>query len=406
MIAESAFYGGAKSLTTGVASTLNFSTYRVHVVTTTSAPINIKLQSARQLKTGGPIGLIVNAGSNSFNIVDNSNNLLVALPAGNSAELALLDNTTAAGSWIVHDGNATSAPGPGASPLLYAWGCFTSAGGHSTAMREYSPTPETWLAKSPLPNPPSWTTTEASYGSAAVFGTRAFLFGTYTTFTDTAAYPRLIEYDPDTYAFKTSCPFQLTHCLSASLASDIVTFTGNSLFPRQTYSYNVAGDSWTLRARRSSTRQVDYTPGDVNNGKAILTHGQANAVDSYSLDAFTVRTNRPAPTATQGSATSDSSTVYVYGGDLGSSALTSTYGYQDTTNAWTSRGAFPDARYDTGTCHIDGYNYILGGQTYTSPFDTNTLYEQEPVADVYLLKTTPSPAIGRYGMNQCAAVTP
>jgi len=64
----------------------------------------IKLPDARTCRTGGQQFLLVNAGSYELDITDDGDNVLAALPAGQSFPVYLVENSTANGSWIIVDG--------------------------------------------------------------------------------------------------------------------------------------------------------------------------------------------------------------------------------------------------------------------------------------------------------------
>lgn len=411
MIAEAAFYGRAKDQTTGSTVTLNFNLYRVHTVATTSGSINIKLQSARQLQKGGPIGYVINSGSNSFNLVDNSNNLLATMAAGDAVTLALIDNATAAGSWIVIAGTANFVADPPVNLYFYVVGGLPT-GTYDQTAREYDTQLDTWTQRSDLPSP----TTSFSKGAAAVNGTSGYFFGiTASLSTDRKL---IFQYDPDTWTAKTASSDEHWECAGASIGGSVIAFNGSPANAYHTNEYNVAGDSWTSRTTRPSPQRITEPTAAAANSKVVLTDGTANAIQTYVVDTWTSKTTRPGADARRPGTTSKSNICYTYGGAASGLFIASVYNYDESIDTWAAMASMSSGREQTSVCSIGSFNYLAGGKKGTagtsstsSSTSTKETLEHTVGADTYLTKADMSPVAASpnaaySAMNQGAAITP
>lgn len=407
VISQQAHFGRSRDQTTGSAVTLNLSIARLQIVRTTSAGLNIKLQSARQLKLGGPIGCVVNAGSNSFNLVDNSSNLLKVMAPNDMVTLALLDNSTAAGNWILVSGVAGFIGDPPIALHVYIFGGYN--GGTTVLKRttDYDPQLEAWTYRTSMPDLGSYTSMNYANGftwSCAQYGSAIHLFGVDASGATLGEIQRnRIEYESDTFTLGTISPtitFNGGKC--DVLGTSIFHFNGRSNsttgHQRVTVEFSVPGDSYTTRATRSSTRAAQYPQARSIGTKIVLMHGGTsgtNYIDTYDVDTFTTRTSRPAPWAQYGAACSDGTVGYHYGGYTGSATLNNVYNYDDSTDSWTSMLNFPDTTQQAACASISSFNYILGGRVTnpTSPIDT--VREHSRGADTYTTKPViPSPDSG------------
>lgn len=410
MIAEAAFFGRAKDQTTGATVTLNFNLYRVHTVSTTSAGINIKLQSARQLQKGGPIGFVVNAGANSLNLVDNSSNLLAVMAAGDAVSLALLDNTTAAGSWIVLPGTANFVADPPANLYFYVCG-GAPAGTFDHTQREYNSQIDAWTQRSDMPSP----VTQITEGASAVHGTAGYFFG--VTGSAGSDRQRIFHYDPDVWTEKTAngATF-MAECLGVTLGGSIVTFNGTAFDSKNTDEYVVSGDSWTARTDRPTGTAVTNPTGALANSKAVITDGISNACESYTVNAWVTETSRPGADARRCSATSKANVCYTYGGSAGNFFIANVYAYTESAGTWASMASLSPARESASTCSIGTSNYLAGGKKGTagtsstsSSTATKETVEHQVSVDTYVTRSdmvaTTSDQVYN-AMNQGAAITP
>lgn len=413
MIAEAAFYGGAKDQTTGSAVTVNFTLYRVHTVSTTSAGLNIKLQSARQLKTGGVTGVVVNAGANSFNLIDNSNNLLLVMAAGDSAVLGLIDNTTAAGSWIVRSGTANFVADPPVNLYFYVVGGFPS-GTYDHSAREYDSQLDVWAQRSDMPAPVA---SQVDNG-AAVYGTAGYYVGSDDGNVSASNHKRIYQYDPDVWTNKTSGTVRWGGSSGAVVGTSIVWFNGSVYDSWNTGDYSVGGDSWTARTSRTAGSRASPTITGSANSKAVLLDGASNAVDTYVVDTWTAKTARPGASARLCSAASKSNVCYVYGGNE-PAILANVYTYTESTDTWASLSSMSSGRVDAAACSIGSYNYLAGGKLASAGTAvngstatvTNANWEHAVGADTYIARSVVSPTSGSpTGVYDCvsqgAAITP
>jgi hypothetical protein len=93
------FLSGSQELSPGAAFDIKPRGGRAIVVTAGSAGIDGKMPDARTFQEGGPIAYILNVGSNSFDVVDQSDAVIVTLAANEAATMLLFDNSTADGDW-------------------------------------------------------------------------------------------------------------------------------------------------------------------------------------------------------------------------------------------------------------------------------------------------------------------
>lgn len=412
VIAEAAFYGRAKYQSTGAQVTLNFTVARVQTVVTTAGGLSIKLQSARQLKTGGPVGFVVNAGSNSFSLIDNSNGALTTLAAGECVELALVDNATAAGVWIVHKGTANFVPDPPVNLYFYVVGGSPTSVDQVT--REYNSQVNVWTQRSDMPSPVLNYRDQAS----ETYGTAGYFVGPDDGSASAANHKRIYQYDPDVWTAKTSGTVRWGDGAGAALGTSIVWFNGNTYDTWDTSEYSVGGDSWTARASRANGRRASSVQARQANSKIVLPYGASNATDTYVVDTFTAKTSRPGASGLLSTCTVKANVVWTYGGNP-SAILASVYTYDESTDTWASKANMSQGRVEAACCSIGSYNYISGGKmaaagtsvTGTTANVTNATWEHTTAADTYLTVAVITPSSGSptgvYAiMNHGAAITP
>lgn len=401
MIAEAAFYGRAKDQTTGSTVTLNFNLYRVHTVATTSGSINIKLQSARQLQKGGPIGYVINSGSNSFNLVDNSNNLLATMAAGDAVTLALIDNATAAGSWIVIAGTANFVADPPVNLHFFVFGGEPSTL-YDSVSREYDSQLDSWTVRSSIP-----TAIGTKEGALVAFGSKSYFVGIDDGSGSSTNYKKIVEYDPDTFTLKTSGSVGWQECGGVTLGTSIVFFNGqNGTTQWDVQSYLVSGDSWTAQTERPSGRRQSWNPCAGVNSKAVLTDGLANETDTYVIDTWTAKTSRPGASTSRNASVENGTDIYSYGGAVNvSTNVSNVYTYVESTDTWSAMSAMTSTRAESATCSIGAFNYIAGGIVATAGGHTDLVEEHTIAADTYLTKSSLVTSTYKI-INQGAAITP
>lgn len=101
MISEATFRGRSRELSFGANAYVGWG-YRWLVASATAGSLALTMPDARSLRLGAPVQVIFNNGANAFAVKDNAGGTLVAsLAVGDAAFLDLLENTTAAGVWVV-----------------------------------------------------------------------------------------------------------------------------------------------------------------------------------------------------------------------------------------------------------------------------------------------------------------
>lgn len=101
-------YGAASTTSSAVDITLTNTSNRVQNVTMTAASKSVILPDATTIVTGGPVFIITNSGANIFSINLNGGLLITTLAPSQSAMLELVDNSTAAGKWLVSNKDIAS----------------------------------------------------------------------------------------------------------------------------------------------------------------------------------------------------------------------------------------------------------------------------------------------------------
>ncbi|MHC5053635.1 MAG: hypothetical protein ACYTKD_02835 [Planctomycetota bacterium] len=96
-----AFFGGAVESAPATTVTLLATSKRVQKLPP-SAAVNVDLPDARECELGGPVFYIVNgSGTYALTVRDADGGTLATVSAGDAAAVALAQNDTAAGRWIV-----------------------------------------------------------------------------------------------------------------------------------------------------------------------------------------------------------------------------------------------------------------------------------------------------------------
>ncbi|HEY3966795.1 MAG TPA: hypothetical protein VGM05_19690 [Planctomycetaceae bacterium] len=144
-----------------------------------------------------------------------------------------------------------------------------------------------------------------------------------------------------------------------------------------------------------------YTYGGVNNA-AFLTQS-----DSYVPDNWSTNTAMPSPARQRQAGLAVSSKCYQFGGWNSSNVAQSqndemTPGSPST---WATRTAMTQARANAGTTYIGAKGYNFGGDN-TTPTQTNTNFEYDPVGDSWATKaaypTTSVDALVAFTFNSTA----
>ena len=100
MISEATFNGLSRELTFSTNQTLGYGA-RIHLLFASVGSRTISLPDARRLPLGWPMMILANIGSNAFAVNDNAGGSIAASVAANQwLVLALLVNTTQAGTWV------------------------------------------------------------------------------------------------------------------------------------------------------------------------------------------------------------------------------------------------------------------------------------------------------------------
>ena len=100
MISEATFRGRSRELTFGSNSFVGCG-FRWLLAHASAGSLALSLPDARTLRRGAPVQVIFNRGSNAFAVKDAGGGTLVAsLAVDDAAFLDLLDNSTAAGTWV------------------------------------------------------------------------------------------------------------------------------------------------------------------------------------------------------------------------------------------------------------------------------------------------------------------
>ena len=101
MISEITFFGDAKYSSIGSNLTLKSGDERMQGIAASAGSLVVALPDARELNCGGPLFYIGNLGETSFDIEDDASGSIAAVATAKMATLFLMDNSTAAGSWLV-----------------------------------------------------------------------------------------------------------------------------------------------------------------------------------------------------------------------------------------------------------------------------------------------------------------
>lgn len=414
MISQAQFFGGARTVTISADTVMAAGLGRVWIVTASVPGLKLRLPNARNVRLGGPIFMVVNAGVESFNLTDNLNVVQRTMVAGDAASVWCSENVlSVGGKWHLHLGTANFIADPPSSLLCYLFGGETggSVAGTELKTREYDQQLEVWSVKTDFP-----VGTTYVGGSVCVVGAKAFCCGAGSSTNST----RNVEYDPDTYTTRTSSPAAsgsgLIDACGIQIGSSAVHFNGSATAINAgiAYEYSPGGDAWTNRSVRPSSRGEKPELGvAINAGTAYLAGGlgagSTNAVDSYIVDAYTARTNRPAPFAGYiGVCTGDDGNMWVYGGSPGVTTSTTAFSdvrmYDPITDTWTSMLPFGrGARTKLSATAIQGNNHVFGGHPGSSLPRIQENTEHAIATDTYLVKPA-TPQIFE-SVNQARAVT-
>lgn len=102
--------GGATVVSQGTSLTLTSASTRVQNISLTAGSLSVTLPDATTLSAGGPTFIMTNTGLFAFDLKLNGGSILLSFGIGQSVELRLVDNSTAAGEWNVSNTNISIYP--------------------------------------------------------------------------------------------------------------------------------------------------------------------------------------------------------------------------------------------------------------------------------------------------------
>lgn len=102
MISEATFRGRARQIINFTVDTQILYGYRWILASAGIASLSLIVGDARLMRRGAPVLAIFNNGTRTFTVKDNAGGTLQVLTINNCAFLDILDNSTAAGTWVVN----------------------------------------------------------------------------------------------------------------------------------------------------------------------------------------------------------------------------------------------------------------------------------------------------------------
>ena len=391
MLTQQAFFGGAQHVSTGTSKGVVFAIGKVVIVETTVGGLFIRTPSARTLKTGGLQGVIVNAGANSFDLQDAGGNVLVSMAAGDAVALYCTDVTTTAGEWIWRAGTANMVPNPPVDFYGYVIG-----GGDATShddVRQWNTVLETWSLRSEIPDYIGGDF-YADDSAVCVVGAKGFMAG-FNSSSGVGFRKVIAEYDPDVWTRKTDSSNDIRDCGAAAISASAFFFNGQ-LASQDTMEYATGTDSWTQRTDRTISRVHEATPAYALNSKIVLPEGKASStpdacyVDTYTVDTFVAKANRPGPNVWKSASTPLGGYGYSYAGYSHDAPPQLVYSavqrYDETVDSWSSLVNF-SAVGGHACFTANGLNFIVGGETewLTSPISPPPTHKHQTVTDTYVV---------------------
>ncbi|UOF80088.1 kelch protein genomics consortium [Caudoviricetes sp.] len=367
MLTQDAFFGGAQFLSISANKTLSFAIGKVCCVDATVGSLNVKLPSARQLRTGGYQGVVINCGSNSFALQDNGGTTLKTMVPGDAVELYCTDNLTSAGLWIYRSGVAGSSPEPIVDYYGYIFGA-SSVDAERDDTREYRSQTDVWSLKTELPDY-TFTDLDIEDGACCVIGAKGYLVGFSAV--SPAGYKKvLLQYDPDVWTRKTDSPNDFDNCGGDSIDDIEGYFFNNNGGDQYGYKYVAGTDAWTQGTERTTNHAGSFV-GLAVGSKIVLEFGQQvssldfDYVDTFVWDTYTSKTNRPGLRRNRTLSTVLNGYLWSHGGQSSSSppglVRSSVQKYYEPTDTWSDTSDFVHIVCN-GTCFTaDGKMYLCGG---------------------------------------------
>jgi hypothetical protein len=175
MVTHADFFGGAVEITLSGSVSLKWGSNRLHVLAPGSSSYNVDLPDATTHPLGGPAYYILNVSGSTGTLVirDDGANTLATLAAGEAAVVALNDNTTADGIWLVEVrttgvGETLQSNLPPAATIFYVMGGGTNlpGGPHYDDVHNYLVSGDAWSVRQSFPDPNVWDTPTGTYQGA------------------------------------------------------------------------------------------------------------------------------------------------------------------------------------------------------------------------------------------------
>lgn len=368
MITQAVFFGEAQFVSISANKTLSFALGKVCCVDATVGSLVVKLPSARQVRTGFYQGVVINAGANSFALQDNSGAALLTMAPGDAIELSCTDNLTSAGKWHWRYGTAGSSPDPVVDFYGYIIGASNSDAEQDDT-REYKSQLDVWTYRTEVPDIGGFSDLDITGGSMAVVGAKGYVGGFNAS---PQAGQVLYEYDPDVWTQKTDSPTRLDDSSASALGTSGMWFCDSTY--NDTLEYATGSNSWTIKTERPSNRALRYIATRTVNSKCFLPAGYmgvsddtTSGTDSYVLDTFTDRGNRPGVPNSRPSGALIGSTLVYYGGTYPSSPPGTVFDtvqtFVESTSTWAYISNFYRASHGHAAMTLDGKGIIVGGQS-------------------------------------------
>lgn len=408
-VAAAKFFGGSTEQSVSGTIDIDPNQYRLWVLTPTGAGKSARLPDATRHQVGGPVAVVVNAGAVPMDLTaDDSVEVVRTLAAKEIAEICLMDNSTANGSWGVRAGTYSAVPSVGLTARVYAVGGVNSQGGGaiSSTNFERNPRENSWRTRAPLGfSFPSC--------SAVGIGSVVYAYGRAYRTASSAAEIHAWDFQADAWTAKTGPGDRLDRHSSTAVSGKAYKL-GGDVPTSDCREYDPSGDAWTARATAPSAF-VLHSAAEVSS-VAYTIGRESNAVDTRVAYSYTPGTNAWATKATPTSLAREghvvmaiSSNVYVMTGrrHTTGAVLDENHEYSVSGDSWASKRDHPlGVRSYGGGEGTSGVGAFLGGATSgTSAGSVHWVTEYTAATDAWAAQV-PMPQAKSRLTNAVAAISP
>lgn len=347
MISQEDHHGGAESVTMSADIVLTRGNKKVITLNNTGVGNEVQLPDARDYLLGGPVFAFYVDGDDVA-IRDAHSNAIGTIESAFAAELHLIDNTTAAGQWVMHKWDEGDAGLPAIEHLMHTFG---GDGVTDTTNEAYSKNIDSWTAKTVCPR-------DRREATAVTLGHKVIQSGGDAT----AYWDKTDIYDAAGDSWATGTDSDIDWIQAAGLTGGRTAyFFGGRTGVDGDETRETDGQTWVARADMLDDRS-ERSAAIIGTTRLVLSPGRLDRYDA-AADSWLARSNRIGAALERQSFGNLGQHAFAFNGRSdGSTVVDRVDRYDPFTDTWATVSiAAPNGRADSAFGSIQGMAILAAG---------------------------------------------